>query len=270
MRRVSIDCALKVARGDSIEQDVADAAVRLVGADAGFGFTEMPLNPVSMRTVQLTFSGAQPMPQHSLVGAITRLSKHPTLGGADPGGGSANRLSDYVDLHRFWDTDLWWCFHGHVKGRYGASVSFGIHNGTAMFLGGQRVHTDFDSDDLAVLDAAREPLTSALAFRAALDRAAGQLTERVKEHDFRLTAREADVVSLVSRGWTNYRIGHTLGITERTVRKHISNAFEKLHVSSRAAAAATWTQSLAGQPERVRTDRAEFSPRRVTPSGRTR
>lgn len=34
----------------------------------------MPLNPVSMRTVQLTFSGAQPMPQHSLVGAITRLS----------------------------------------------------------------------------------------------------------------------------------------------------------------------------------------------------
>lgn len=35
MRRVSIDCALKVARGDSIDQDVADAGVRLVGADAG-------------------------------------------------------------------------------------------------------------------------------------------------------------------------------------------------------------------------------------------
>jgi DNA-binding CsgD family transcriptional regulator len=256
MRRVSIDCALKVVRGDSIEQDVADAAVRLVGADAGFGFTEMPLNPVSVHTVRLTFSGAEPMPQRSLVGAITRLSKHPTLGRADPGGGSANRLSDYVDLHRFWDTDLWWYFHGHVNGRYGATVSFGIHNGTAMFVGGQRMHTDFDSDDLAVLDAAREPLTSALAFRAALDRAADQLAQHVQGRDSRLTAREADVVSLVSRGWTNQHIGRTLGITERTVRKHLSNAFEKLHVSSRAAAAATWTRSLADQAQRGRTDRA--------------
>jgi DNA-binding NarL/FixJ family response regulator len=61
---------------------------------------------------------------------------------------------------------------------------------------------------------------------------------------------------LRSRGWTNQHIGRTLGITERTVRKHLSNAFEKLHVSSRAAAAATWTRSLADQAQRGRTDRA--------------
>ena len=149
------------------------------------------------------------------------------------------------DLHRFWDTDLWWYFHGHVNGRYGASVSFGIHNCTAMFLGGQRVHTDFDSDDWRcwMPPASRSPRRSRFARHSIA--LADQLTEHVQGPDSRLTAREADVVSLVSRGWTNQHIGRTLGITERTVRKHLSNAFEKLHVSSRAAAAATWTRSLA-------------------------
>lgn len=53
-----------------------------------------------------------------------------------------------------------------------------------------------------------------------------------------LSAREAEVVRLVARGHTNRQIATTLGISERTVDRHVSNIFTKLDVSSRAAATA--------------------------------
>jgi DNA-binding NarL/FixJ family response regulator len=53
-----------------------------------------------------------------------------------------------------------------------------------------------------------------------------------------LTARELQVLRLVARGLTNRAIGTELGLSERTVDRHVSNIFSKLGVSSRAAATA--------------------------------
>ena len=53
-----------------------------------------------------------------------------------------------------------------------------------------------------------------------------------------LTAREVQVLRLVARGSTNRSIGAELGVSERTVDRHVSNIFAKLGVSSRAAATA--------------------------------
>jgi DNA-binding CsgD family transcriptional regulator/tetratricopeptide (TPR) repeat protein len=53
-----------------------------------------------------------------------------------------------------------------------------------------------------------------------------------------LTAREVQVLRLVARGSTNRSIGAELGLSERTVDRHVSNIFAKLGVSSRAAATA--------------------------------
>lgn len=58
-----------------------------------------------------------------------------------------------------------------------------------------------------------------------------------------LTARELQVLRLVAQGATNRSIGATLGLSERTVDRHVSNIFTKLGVSSRAAATATAYQS---------------------------
>ena len=49
----------------------------------------------------------------------------------------------------------------------------------------------------------------------------------------RLTPREEDVARSVARGWRNRQIAVSLGITERTVKKHVSNACRKLAVTSR-------------------------------------
>ena len=48
-----------------------------------------------------------------------------------------------------------------------------------------------------------------------------------------LTQREAQVAQQAALGESNQAIAHTLGITERTVRAHLSSAFEKLGVSDR-------------------------------------
>jgi DNA-binding CsgD family transcriptional regulator len=53
-----------------------------------------------------------------------------------------------------------------------------------------------------------------------------------------LTAREIQVLRLVASGETNRSIGSRLGLSERTVDRHVSNIFAKLGVSSRAAATA--------------------------------
>lgn len=53
-----------------------------------------------------------------------------------------------------------------------------------------------------------------------------------------LTARELQVLRLVAAGKTNKAIARELGLSERTVDRHLSNIFCKLEVASRAAATA--------------------------------
>ena len=55
---------------------------------------------------------------------------------------------------------------------------------------------------------------------------------------FRLTPRELEVLGWVSKGKTNRDIGEILGMSPRTVNKHLEHIYEKLCVETRTAAAA--------------------------------
>jgi DNA-binding NarL/FixJ family response regulator len=48
-----------------------------------------------------------------------------------------------------------------------------------------------------------------------------------------LTERERDVIALIGKGLKNKQIGERLGITETTVRHHLTSIFDKLGVDSR-------------------------------------
>jgi DNA-binding NarL/FixJ family response regulator len=48
-----------------------------------------------------------------------------------------------------------------------------------------------------------------------------------------LTSREQEVISLTASGMTNRHIGERLQITEPTVKRHLSNIFEKLGMTNR-------------------------------------
>lgn len=56
-----------------------------------------------------------------------------------------------------------------------------------------------------------------------------------------LTPRETEVLSWLAKGKTNKDIGDILGMSHRTVNKHLEHVFEKLGVETRAAAAALAT-----------------------------
>jgi DNA-binding NarL/FixJ family response regulator len=63
-----------------------------------------------------------------------------------------------------------------------------------------------------------------------------------------LTAREAEVLSWLAKGKTNRDIADILGMSPRTVNKHLEHIFEKLGVETRTAAAALAPRTLSEVP----------------------
>jgi DNA-binding NarL/FixJ family response regulator len=69
-------------------------------------------------------------------------------------------------------------------------------------------------------------------------RVEGLLAEGRSPPPFGLTARELEVLRHVARGKTNKAISNELFLSEKTIDRHVSNIFDKIGVSSRAAATA--------------------------------
>jgi DNA-binding NarL/FixJ family response regulator len=68
-----------------------------------------------------------------------------------------------------------------------------------------------------------------------------------------LSERELDVLRLVAQGLSNKEIADALGLSEHTVKTHLANILDKLHLRSRAHAAAYAVQ--AGLVREVQTKR---------------
>lgn len=88
--------------------------------------------------------------------------------------------------------------------------------------------------------------TSILAVRAGERVMAGPVADRVlkmltgatteKEFYDGLTSREIEILKMMAAGMPNKQVAYRLGISEKTVRNHVSNMYEKLHVYDRAQA----------------------------------
>jgi ATP/maltotriose-dependent transcriptional regulator MalT len=103
---------------------------------------------------------------------------------------------------------------------------------------------DHDSADFE-LGAARRSFER-LGAKVELARPAGPGPQRSESG---LTTRELEVLRLVATGQTNRAIADHLGVSEKTVARHLSNIFNKLDVSSRAAATAyAFTHQLTNRP----------------------
>lgn len=66
-----------------------------------------------------------------------------------------------------------------------------------------------------------------------------------------LSPREREVAIRVSNGYSNKRVARALGVTERTVKAHLSNIFQKTPASDRLELALLMKGQL---PERIRVD----------------
>ena len=241
MLRLSMSCARLVVAGEPYEQALADGVADILQTDGGTGVTTWtgPPGRDSPR-VHVVVSQVEPFTQEHVAAAIPVAHRHPTLGRLGVGAGVTHRVSDSLSLPEFWETDVWSLMHGRGNGRYPAAALLCRGRRTMTFVGVHRIRRDFDADDMVVLDRVRQPLSAALALAAAWQDAAARCRSGFAEPDRGLTDREEQVIGLVALGWTNTRIGRHLQISERTVRKHLENVYDKLGAANRAAAVDRW------------------------------
>lgn len=251
--RLGIEAARIEARGGDCSRVLADELHRILDVGVAIGRWQMSAPQLGRHAA----GGVPNLSPSELAGVVAHMRVHPMIQPEALIRTSPFRLSDEVPLREFWNTETWWYIHGIRDGRYPAGFSLGLHGDKAGMVGLHRYKRDFTADDMRYLDLLREPLQSALRFRATLDRAVERLATLDSTDlgdDRRLTPREWDVLALVATGRTNAKIGATLGITERTVRKHLTNAYAKLEVNSRTAAAMWYRNST--EPGRSRPDAA--------------
>jgi DNA-binding NarL/FixJ family response regulator len=51
-----------------------------------------------------------------------------------------------------------------------------------------------------------------------------------------LTVREIEILKMLASGMANKQIAYKLTISDKTVRNHVSNMYEKLHINDRSQA----------------------------------
>lgn len=93
---------------------------------------------------------------------------------------------------------------------------------------------------------------------AALSQTRDDPVRTIETHGPKVTERERDILQLLVEGATNKDIAERLAITENTVKVHLRNILEKLHLRNRQQAAAFAVSAglvrqvvAAGRPKRV-------------------
>jgi DNA-binding NarL/FixJ family response regulator len=86
---------------------------------------------------------------------------------------------------------------------------------------------------LLAVRAGERVMSSAIAQRV-LSMISGDITP--KDFYDGLTAREIEVLKMIASGSANKQIAYRLAISEKTVRNHVSNMYEKLHIYDRSQA----------------------------------
>jgi DNA-binding CsgD family transcriptional regulator len=153
-----------------------------------------------------------------------------------------NRLPLYVDYYRRRGT----------RDQLVGGVQINARHGTVLAFDRSRI--GFTRRDRALMDLTLPHLLQAIRHhqrRAALTRAVrtvhrrAELTGQAAERLDRLTPREREVADYLSGGATDREIGQALGISPRTVHKHLEHIYRKLGVTHR-----TSLQSAFLQPHR--------------------
>ena len=267
---LAVELAHAAARGESVEQQLIVQGAMVLGADAGAGLSERHPKTNAVAKWVSTHAPFSPAATHA---ASSLVARHPAfVAMAQLGTAAPVRLSDVTSLRWFWTTECFARTDGQAGGRYSMGALLHVDPGAMVVVGFHRGERDFTDDEVAALALLQRPVAAALNFRRSLDESVavardGQPPTRWEQlsappgrtgstppgtalavarqlcSGYRPTRREAEVLTLATQGWTNRQIGRILGITERTVRKHLSAVYDKAGVRGRAAAASWWHRS---------------------------
>ena len=123
---------------------------------------------------------------------------------------------------------------GHDTGMVVLTMYAGDEQLFAALEAGASAFVAKDAPADEVVAAARHALVSPRSFTAA--DLAGAMRRRMTPAGPQLTAREAEVLSLLARGFSVSAIARSIFVSDSTAKTHISKIYEKLGASNRADA----------------------------------
>jgi DNA-binding CsgD family transcriptional regulator len=145
-----------------------------------------------------------------------------------PGGGAA-RISDLPDARGFPESALYNEYYRRIGIDHVVALPLLVDQGFLVSFVLNRHRRDFSERERAFLNLVREPLSSL--YRHLHQRGRSGFAE------LPITGREREVLAWLAAGKTDREISAILGMSTRTVQKHLQHIYEKLGVETRTAAA---------------------------------
>lgn len=136
------------------------------------------------------------------------------------GGTTTRRISDCIAFDRFTKQALYGDYYRRIRIDHAMALPVYVRDGLLVSFVLNRSRRDFSDRERALLDLLKPHLARVYA--------------RTRTG---LTRREAEVLRWVAAGKSDAQIAAILCISPRTVQKHLQNAYDKLGVESRTAAA---------------------------------
>ena len=144
-------------------------------------------------------------------------------------GGRTHRISDSLSASQFRGSGLYSDYYRRIGIDHVVAVPLFVDRGLLVSFVLNRKQRDFGDQECALLDLVREPLAALYRNLLARERPGGFAALPV-------TPREREVLSWLAAGKTDRDIGDILGMSPRTVQKHLQHIYEKLGVETRTAA----------------------------------
>lgn len=242
--------ARAAAEGVDVLPDALALLDRHVGADT-LSVSAMQLRDGADARADVSLHGTSPMRAEELALWPTLLATHPYLPVLVGGPMTASRVTDVVDLGAFERSELYQRLLRPRGSRFQAAALLERGPGSMLLLSLWRADRDFTDAEVARLESVRGLLSPAITFARALGEVTTAATGPAIDGMGRrggtgtagsagLTRRQRQVAVLVEAGLTNDQIARRLGISSRTVRKHVESLFEVTGACTRTQVAVRW------------------------------
>jgi DNA-binding CsgD family transcriptional regulator len=163
--------------------------------------------------------------------------------------GRPYRFSDVMSREEYHALELYRHFYSLIGVEHQMAFTLPATPGRVIAIALSRADPDYSDEEREVIERARPYLIQA--WRNAIDHTAlrdelaarplgptagdGTVVEALRTRG--LTGRQAEVLALVARGRSNRDAGAILGISDRTVQKHLEHCYRVLDLQGRSAAA---------------------------------
>jgi DNA-binding CsgD family transcriptional regulator len=163
---------------------------------------------------------------------------------AHPEGGT-HRISDSVARRDFRESALYNEYYRRIGIAHAVAMPLYVDGTTLVSFVLNRAGRDFGDEEIVILDRLRGWLAAMYRNAVALQRAA-EMFRRLQEMSCAasggagidgLTRREGEVLAWVAAGKSDRQIAAIVGVSPRTVQKHLEHIYVKLGVENRTAAA---------------------------------